>query len=249
MNYYKTGTGKKTLVFLHGWGGSWQSWAPIMNKLKSDFTVYAVDLPGFGLTFLPKPYHLDDYTLELADFLKSKKLDKPVLVGHSFGGQIVAKFALKYPEKLSKLVLVDAAVIRNNSKQMERYIKFAKFGKKIVKNSPLAPFYKQIRVFYYRMRRIEVEDSDYLKADNNPLLQQTLSNIMREDLTAELEQIKTPTLLFWGEKDHPDYTPIDYAYQIKQLIKDSELVIVPGGSHFSYLDDQELFCKALAEFV
>lgn len=211
--------------------------------------MYVFDLPGFGLSHLPKPYHLDDYVAELINFLKAKKIVTPVLVGHSFGGQIAAKFALTHPENLSKLVLVDAAVIRNNSKQMAHNIRFAKFGKKIVKNSPVAPFYKQIRNSYYHVRGIEIEESDYIKAGDNPLLQETLSNIMREDLTTELERITTPTLLFWGEKDHPDYTPIDYAYQIKQLIKNSELVIVPEGSHFSYLDDQELFCKALTEFV
>lgn len=246
MNFVKQGSGKKILVFLHGWGGSWQSWAPIIEKLKKDFTIYAIDLPGFGLSNLPKPYTLSDYTFELYNFINSNKLREITLIGHSFGGQVAIKFALDYPKKISKLVLVDAAVIRNNSLKMRTNIQIAKLGKFFVKNTPL---YKIVRKYYYLARGLKEDDSDYLKASNNPTLQKTLANIMREDLSGDLEKIKVPTLIFWGEQDHPDYTPFNHALIIKEKIKNSELVSVQNGGHFSYLDDQILFWKSIKEFV
>lgn len=248
INFVKKGSGKKTIVFLHGWGGSWQSWAPIINKLESKYTIYALDLPGFGLSNLPKPYSLSDYTLELFNFINSKKISNITLVGHSFGGQIAAKFAITYPDKISKLVLVDAALIRNNSLMMKLNISIAKSGKKIIKKIA-SSLYPNFRKYYYKIRNISMEASDYIKASNDPNLAITLSNIMREDLTNKMSTIKTPTLIFWGEKDHPDYTPLRHALIINKLITNSKLVVAPNASHFSYLDDQELFCKTLEEFI
>ena len=190
------------MVFLHGWGGSWQSWAPIVERLKKNFTVYALDLPGFGLSALPKPFSLDDYVAELVKFFEKQKIKKPVLIGHSFGGQIAAKF-----------------------------------GKKVVGPS--------FRSFYYKIRGWG--NSDYLKAASSPFLQETAGKIFREDLSVELSRITLPTLIFWGEKDID--TPLNDGRESQAKIANAKLVVVPGAGHFSYLDDQELFCKEMIKFI
>jgi pimeloyl-ACP methyl ester carboxylesterase len=247
MNFVKQGKGKKTLVFLHGWGGSWQSWAPIIERLKSKFVVYAVDLPGFGDSPLPKPYSLADYISDLKDLLVKEKINRPVLIGHSFGGQVAAKFAILYPEKISKLILVDAAVSRRNDARMKFNIKLARVGGEFIQMTPLGRFYPLLRKWYYQLRGWS--GSDYCQAVSTPNLQATASMIFREDLMDQLSQIKTSTLLIWGQNDPDEITPLTIGRQVKEKISTAKLVIIPNAGHFSYLDNQKLFCQELEKFV
>jgi pimeloyl-ACP methyl ester carboxylesterase len=70
------------LVFLHGWGGCWQSWYPILERLKKNFNLYAPDLPGFGKEPLSTPYNLENYVDFVVDFIIKNKMEKPILIGH-----------------------------------------------------------------------------------------------------------------------------------------------------------------------
>lgn len=242
MNYSKSGSGKP-IVFLHGWGGSWQSWSPVIPVFAKRHVVYAVDLPGFGLSAITKPHGLVDYANELASFFKKNKLSKAVVVGHSFGGQVAAKFALLYPNFVSKLVLVDAAISRDNTTKTTADIALAKLGKKILANSVVKNWLPQFRKWYYKMRRLD--ESDYFVIhDQN--LQSTASKIFREDLMESISRIDLPTLIFWGIDD--EATPLAQGKAINETIKNSRLIVVPGG-HFSYLDNLDKFTKSVEEFL
>lgn len=226
------------MVFLHGWGGAWQSWAPVVEKLESKYTIYALDLPGFGLSTLSRAYDLADYVEEIHKFIQKEILDparmtkKVVLIGHSFGGQVALKFALTHPEMLDGLVLVDAAGVRKESWKVQ-VARLGSLG--ILRNFGI------LRKFGRNLLGSE----DYLKVTG--LLRETLKKISGEDLTSEFHKIKLPTLLFWGEKDKA--TPLKWGEILHSKISNSKLVIVPGGGHFSYLDDQELFVENLHEFI
>lgn len=247
INFKKEGKGSKTLVFLHGWGGAWQSFAPIIGKLKSKYTVYALDLPGFGLSDLPKAYGLSDYVEQLGTFFEKEGIVKPILIGHSFGGQVAAKFAIEKGSLLSGVVLVDGAGVRRNDPQIRFNIAVAQFGKRIMSMTPFAYFYPAIRPWYYKVRGME--NSDYFKATSNPTLQATASKIFREDLSDEFSKIVLPTLIFWGEKDPPELTPLEFGVKMHERIKGSKMVVVAGAGHFSYLDDQERFVTEINDFV
>lgn len=244
INFVKRGKGKKTIVFLHGWGGSWQSWAPIIERLKGKFTIYALDLPGFGESPLSRPYALADYVADIADFLEKNKIKKPVLAGHSFGGQIAAKFAIDRGNLLAKLVIVDGAVARRNDLAMKLNIFLARGGRLALQLPGLYPFLRKI---YYRVRGME--GSDYYNLAYNSNLQKTASKIFREDLIADLDRIKVLTLLVWGERDPLELTSVAIGQLANEHIKGSKLVVIPNTGHFSYLEDQERFCTELEKFV
>lgn len=237
INFKKEGIGKKTLVFLHGWGGSWQSWAPIIKRIKNRFTIYALDLPGFGLSPLARPYNLAAYASDLEKFLKDHKIQKPLLIGHSFGGQVAAKFAINHSDLLLGLILVDAAVKRENGIALKTNIALAKLGKKIVGS--------KFRNLYYRLRGWE--GSDYLQSAQTPNLQDTAKLVFRENISEEVSKISAKTLIFWGSEDKD--TPVQISQDLKSKIPRSKLVVIPEAGHFSYLDAQEKFCHELIKFV
>jgi len=99
------------IVMVHGFGASLQTWEPWVQRLGSHYRIITLDLPGFGLTSAPKGYTLKRTGfVEVVDGVTTKLgVTKFVLVGNSMGGGVAWNFALKHPEKLQGLVLVDAA--------------------------------------------------------------------------------------------------------------------------------------------
>ena len=99
------------VVLGHGFGASTYTWKGNSDALAKNHRVYAFDMKGFGLTAKPKDgqYHMEEYTRHLLGFLDAMKLDKVILVGHSLGGSVAARFTLLHPDRVSALVLVAPA--------------------------------------------------------------------------------------------------------------------------------------------
>ena len=104
INYVDYGTGKNTIVLLHGWGQNIEMMKPIGDRLSKNNRIIIVDLPGFGESKEPDTiWTMYDYTECIHELLESLKVKNPMLIGHSFGGKISLIYASKYD--VSKLVL------------------------------------------------------------------------------------------------------------------------------------------------
>jgi len=260
----------KTLIILHGWQSSKERWQTVKQELEQfgrdplsanfaesgslQFKIIVPDLPGFKKeTKLSRPWDLDDYIDWLENFIsKNSKTSCPdlaerfYLLGHSFGGRMAIKFAAKYPEKLKGLILVSAAGIK--TKQNVFYLNFlagARFIKSVLLKIPLLrnffPFFRKL--FYkYILRR-----TDYINAEKMPELQETFKKVIAEDLTQYLSQIKTPTLIIWGDKDK--MTPLKDAYLMKEKIKNSKLEILRGVGHTPHLENPEILSQKIQNFI
>ncbi len=117
VHYKQAGSGP-ALVLLHGFGASTFSWREVIQPLAAAHTVIAYDRPAFGLTSRPLPgdwSDLNPYTIDaqadlLAALFDAKGIDQAVLVGNSAGGTVAVYTALKYPQRVQALILVDAAI-------------------------------------------------------------------------------------------------------------------------------------------
>lgn len=99
------------IVLLHGSNSSLQTWEPWVSRLKNDYRVITLDLPGHGLTG-PHPggdYSDDAFAAAVDGVVSAKHIDRFVLGGNSMGGWVAWEYALRHPDKLAGLVLVDAA--------------------------------------------------------------------------------------------------------------------------------------------
>lgn len=239
--YQKVGTGSKDLILLHGWGQDVSTWWGIVEKLKNDFTLYLIDLPGFGRSDLPKtPFKIKDYAEVVEEFIRKIRIDEPTIVGHSLGGRV----AIKLPSHMSsgkvinKLVLVSSAGIKPKQDLIKPLIY------PIAKLSKLVPNWfnlkEKLRIAFYRSL-----ESDYLSAGP---LRETLKNILDEDLTEDLEKIETETLLIWGEKDPTKEASLKNGKRMYQLIKNCRLEIIDNVGHFPHLESPEMFIYWVKEF-
>ncbi len=108
VHYLQAGCGAP-VVFVHGGASDSRDWIHAMASLSTKFSVYAPDLIGYGQSDrLGEGYYLSDFYEFLMEFLEILKLERPALVGHSLGGRICLETALRHPEKVAKLVLVDS---------------------------------------------------------------------------------------------------------------------------------------------
>jgi len=108
-HYLKAGSGSP-VVLLHGGASDARDWFGTMTALSHRYSLYAPDLIGFGQSDKNEDgYYIPDFSEFVLGFLATLGLEKPILVGHSFGGRVCLEIVLRHPEKVRKLVLVDAS--------------------------------------------------------------------------------------------------------------------------------------------
>jgi len=246
INYIDKGQGK-TLVILHGWGGSSKSWENVVEILsKNKYRIVCPDLPGFGESDSPKkPWDLNEYIRFVLEFLKTIDVEDFILLGHSFGGGLSTKITADNPRLVQKLILCDAAVVRAKERLSFRQ-RLAKSTSFITKIFSKSDFYKKniqikLRPLIYKI----AGTNDYYKASE--LMKETFRKVFAEDLRAYLIYIKKPTLIVWGEKDIT--TPIEDAYTIKNAIDGAELSIIKEVAHSPHIKKPEELARIITEFI
>ncbi len=238
-NYQVFGEGKPFLI-LHGWNSSSEKWikeAKIVSE--KGFKVIVPDLPGFGASDkLPKPWTVNDYAKWFEEFTKALNIENFYLLGYSFGGALASKIAVKYPQRVQKLFLVAAAVIRKKTTQKDISAKLSK----IIKLFYFLPYYSFFRKAIYKfiMRK-----SDYVYTEG--VMKQTYLNVVSEDISYHLPFIRVPTVIIWGDKDQS--TPIENAYAINEKIKNSKLIIIPGADHLMHKTMPEVLAEKILENI
>jgi pimeloyl-ACP methyl ester carboxylesterase len=112
LNYLDTGHGDPPLLFIHGWCCDHSYWGEQTAHFAQTNRVVAPDLRGFGDSDKPEQkYTMDGFADDVAWLAGELHLDRPVIIGHSMGGVIVASIAQRYPDLARGLVLVDAPVL------------------------------------------------------------------------------------------------------------------------------------------
>jgi len=239
--YYETQGEGTPLVFLHGWGGSTKSFEQLYNHFKTKFTVYNIDLPGFGKSDEPTfSWAVNDYKEFFIGFLDALQIKNPIVIAHSFGSRVVLKAAQDINYR--KIILTGGAGIKPKRK-LSYYIKV--YGYKCVKRLSRLPVLKRLLQPKLANYRGKAGSSDYLKASN--IMKGVISKSVNEDLRHYLQYIKAPTLLIWGELDTA--TPLADGRLMEKMINDAGLIVFDGCTHFAYLEQAEKFITIVDHFL
>ncbi len=216
VNYIILGSGDSYVVFLHGWGGSTESFKYVAENLKLNKKCLIVDFPPFGKSTEPKTvWGIEEYARALKEVLDKEKIEKFDIISHSFGGRVAIYFLSVYTDMVEKLVLIDSAGLR-----------------------PKKSFAKHVKVAFYKFAKYFGFYFNFGSSDYNALsshMKKCFVKIVNRNLKNEAKAIKIPTLLIYGEKDKD--TPVYMGKRFNKLIKNSKLVILKNAGHFSYLDN------------
>ena len=230
-----------TIILLHGWGCDASIWGVTRDMLAKHFRVIAVDFAGFGRSAEPKSvWGVEEYTRSIETLVAHLGIERPTLVGHSFGGRVSILYASR--NSVARVVLTDAAGVKPR-RSMTYYRKVYTY--KLMKHTlPLLIGSRKAQMLL-EQRRSRAASSDYNRA--TPMMRAILSKCVNEDLCSVMPKIGVPVLLFWGDNDTA--TPISDAHKMKSLIPDAGLVVAEGAGHFAMLEQPELWMGALQSFL
>jgi pimeloyl-ACP methyl ester carboxylesterase len=240
VRYRDEGTGP-VIILLHGvcaFLETWDGWAP---HLKGQYRVIRLDFPGFGLTgpAPDKSLYSKESAVELLDcFAASLNLQKFFLVGNSLGGYFAWNYALKYPQKVEKLILIDPVgynqkipfilnfasnpLIRPFARHMMPRFIFDNATEQVYGDkSKLTPEVKR-RYFEFAMR--EGNKGAYVDVFTEINQRMKLSN-----LSEGIADIKVPTLVMWGTKD--EWIPYENFHKWQKDLPSAKFISYDGAGH------------------
>src|SRR5258708_9327855 len=219
----------QTLLLLHGWGQSHSFWKDIINRYASQYHIYALDLPGFGLSQEPPTtWSLQEYANFIHKF-NALHISTPIVIGHSFGGRIAAIYASQYPTK--KLVLYSNGGLHQKSLKhtLYKYV-FVNFTRHIIPN-----------YIYVSHTRIFKPKNYYNKIFVNTARSKRVLDIYSQpspNLKQFLEKIKTDTLIVSGKRDY--IVEPSMGKRLHEIIRNSELLEVPNATHFAHIETPQI---------
>lgn len=250
VNYKEEGEGNSLLI-LHGWGGSSDSWKDVQDFLsRRGYRVIVPNLPGFGKSHTPpEPWSIEDYIEFLRKFTEELELKQFFLIGHSFGGSLAVKLSSEHRESVRKLALCDSAGIRPRPGLKEKLIYFVtRIGRLVLRRKFLIKSQTQAENLFYALLR----HKDYSKA--NRTMKETMQKVLsyydfpdeRDTFYQDLSKVKTQTLIVWGKEDK--MLPVNFSLIFKEEIKNSKRVILSETGHSPNLDTPERLSKILLKF-
>jgi len=245
VHYFTAGQGDP-LVVIHGGGGGAEGWMQNVSKLCERYRVYIPDLPGFGRSqSMDGDYGISEYVQFVEDFSHSLGLKRFHLVGHSVGGGIALDYALKFPYKVGKLVLVSSMCLGREIALWVRVLSSSAFCRALgVAAVAILKAVKWLVNLVYAPLKFA-----------NPLprakvnLGKSMSTFGEQTtvLVNRLSGLMMPTLLVWGAND--SIVPVSQAYAAAQLIPDCQLHVFEGCGHSVYKQKVEEFSHLLTRFL
>ncbi len=242
LTHYKVAGEGKTLLLLHGWADSLNTYDSLEASLAHEYKVIRLDLPGFGQSQAPhETWDLDNYGIFVADFLAKIEIPEVyAVIGHSNGGALAIRSISNGNLRPKKLVLLAASGVRNTQKLQKAGLKvIAKTGKAMTFWLPLRTRQKLQKKLY------GAAGSDMLVA---PHLQETFKQTVRQDIQADAQKLHLPTLLIYGSQDKA--TPLkSIGQKLHQKIAGSKLIVIDGADHFVHQTAAKEVAKDIQEFL
>lgn len=244
IRYYDVGSGPP-LVLIHGIGGDADDWAFCFNALAASHRVIALDMLGFGRS--DKPYV--DYSIAvfvevLERFLLSLDIGRASVVGHSLGGWVAASFALRSPEAVARLVLIDSAGVWGEMRELPVDLHV----------STLAHMREIFQHLFYDKTLIsdalvEFAYANHLARGDGYTIHSVLENLRggRERLDDCIGDLRVPTLVIWGAND--EIIPLEIGRRIHQLVPGASLEIIPQCGHLPELEKPGELVRCLLQFL
>ena len=257
LHYLTMGDGPH-MVMLHGFLGNQAVWhLQIAPQLRHRFRVLTYDLRGHGYSQVtPAGYTAADLAEDLRGLLDALGIEKTIVVGHSYGADVSLYFAMKYPERVEKLIALEPglAVLVADRKQPD-WEGWSYWVDKLAEAGFVVPEDKKNDLEYLLEVSLNTQKF-YGPARGLPRNRGPLINLIRNttlirdyefvgELTLDaLRRIEVETLLVYGDRSHF----LGSYHTIKNLLPNCTPLLLPGGEHFGPLEQPELLIQHITDF-
>jgi pimeloyl-ACP methyl ester carboxylesterase len=248
IKYVDVGSGP-VVVLLHGLGGNSSNWAFNISALSAKYRVIAPDQIGFGRSDKPLiNYRVGTYADFLDKLLDGLNVERATLVGNSMGGWIAALYAVKYPKRVERLVLVDAAGfappkdldlstlsgLNPSTREQARYLAGLVFFNPLFKTDAA----------------VDATLAARISAGDGYTIQSLVESIRRNEdmLDGKLSAVKQPVLIIWGRDD--GLTPLAReGEKFKKEIPSAQFVVFDQCGHVPQVERAAEFNAAVLKFL
>lgn len=258
LHYLSVGSGPD-VVMLHGFLGNLAVWhLQIVPMLRRNYRITTPDLRGHGYSDVtPDGYTCESLARDLLGLLDELGMERPILVGHSYGADICMYFALKYPHRVSKLCALEpglAALV--HQRKDHSWPGWDTWAAKLAEVGLTVPEDKRTDLEYLLQLSLETPKfygpARGLPRNREPLIKLiTTTTLIKDyefvgDLTLDaIPRIETPTLLMYGDQSHF----LSSFESLRELLPNCKPVLLPGGEHFGPLEQPEMLTQRMLEFL
>ncbi|MBS7256455.1 alpha/beta fold hydrolase [Flavobacterium branchiicola] len=248
----KTGKGKQSIIFIPGFASSGEVWNETKTTLEKDYTCYTLTMAGFA-GVKPQPNaSFENWKTEIANYIKTNKIEKPILIGHSMGGGLALAIAADYPELISKIVVVDAlpclAALSDASFKSNENIDCSSTVTQMTSMTD-TQFYemqkKTMPRFLADTSKLETVVEWSVKSDRNTF-GQMYCDFFNVDLREKISDIKCPTLVLLESYFINLKPAIEGQYK---NLKTASFQYANKGLHFIMYDDTEWYLSHIKQFL
>jgi pimeloyl-ACP methyl ester carboxylesterase len=227
------------VILLHGFGSSLETWEPWAGVLDKQYRVIRFDLPGFGLTGPdPSGDYTDQRTVEiLAALMDRLGIEKADLIGNSLGGKIAWNFAVAYPGRVNRLVLISPDGFASPGFDYGVKPKLPFIMRLLPYTLPRLMLRMNLAVAYADPKKLSdatltrYRDMMLAPGDRQALLVRT-QQVFLEPPGPRLAKITAPTLILWGEEDR--MIPFSNSADYMRDLPHATLVALPGLGHVPF---------------
>ncbi|HEY94418.1 MAG TPA: alpha/beta fold hydrolase [Dehalococcoidia bacterium] len=260
--FWSAGDKGSTVILVHGLGGSVESWMYNIGNLAQHHRVFAIDLPGFGLS---------DKTLNLLtisygarfikDFMDTQDIDTASLIGNSLGGGITLQFAIQFPDRTEKIVLVNSVGLGRELALILRLSTLPLIGEYLTRPYRKGTVRLLLKRCVYDPEVLTDEIIEYtyqhaIRPGAHKCFLSTLrwvSNVNGQrtknvnSILNNLASLSSPTLILWGKQDR--MIPVSHAYVAEKSIPNAELHILDPCGHSPQIERPEEFKDLVLNFL
>ena len=259
IDYWDTNSEKPVLLLIHGFGATTKyQWFKQVELLSAHYRVIMPNLLHFGKSYSEgRKYAVADQVEMVHNLMTELEIDTYIMGGVSYGGLVAAEMAVKYPEGLQKLFLLDAAVkflgeddIDRVKKQFDVPSIEALFVPKEVEGLKKLMYLATMKKSIMPARWLsEFHEEMYLKNfEDKRTLIVTLMDSLKEYQSHDYSAIEVPVMLIWGSNDA--VIPADRGEKLKEHIgRNAFYHVIKNGGHMPALTKTKKFNKILMSFL
>lgn len=236
------------LILLHGYADSWHSFERVLPHLPESMRALALTQRGHGDASRPTVgYRTHDFAADLVAFMDALHLDAAVIAGGSSGGFVARRFAIDHPQRTLGLVLIGSPLtLRDKPGVLELWDSTISMLTDPIEPGFVREFVESTFAQAVPQAFLETMVQESLKVPAR-VWRATFEGLLEDDSSEELNKIKAPTLIIWG--DHDTIVPRSDQETFAAAIADSRFVVYPGAGHALYCEEPVRFASDLAAFI
>ncbi len=279
LHYVSSGQGK-LIMFVHGFPEFWFEWQKQLIEFGRDYQAVAPDMRGYNLSDKPsdiEKYHVKDLIEDLRALAEHLGHEKIIMVGHDWGGAVAWSVAIRHPELLEKLIIINsphpavfARELLNNPDQQKasQYMLMLRSAEaeRVLSENNFARLTDVLVQFGSKWEMSEEHRLKYIEAWSqpgaltgslnyyraSPLYPPTSNNDEEQissilNLPKEMLAVKVPTLVIWGEQDRALLT--GNLDGLEEYIEDLKVKRIPDGTHWVMHEQPELVNALIRDFI